>query len=283
MKKIGGIIEGLILLTIGAYAGLLIFSGNYWRFLNPKFIWLTAITAVILMLVGAIVVLKHNQRPSLGRISVFLILLIVLISGNLGRASHQPIAAKPRVAGPSTTQCAPGLKPPPDQDPFAGQDPLKIPLVGENDKVSRVTMDGHEYVRINLAELYTLCKNPQPGTLDQRFVVRGIVHRNKRLDRLNQFGLLRTVVFCCLADCFGVGFRVQAGQLNKLADGQWVEVYGTLKRSARKLLDPHLHIEDMRYYDLSESCVLVPTTVIPITEPGDPYIFECRTNEPFAF
>ena len=144
-------------------------------------------------------------------------------------------------------------------------------------------MDGHEYVRINLAELYVLCKNPQPGKLDQRFVIRGIVHRSKRLDRVKQVALMRTMVFCCLADSFGVGFRVQAGPLDKLADGQWVEIYGTLKSSAKQLPDPHLHIEDMRYYELSESCVLVPSKIVAIADPGDPYIFECRTDEPFAF
>ena len=67
MRKIGGIIEGLILLFIGAYAGLLILSGNYWRFLNPKFKWLTGTTAIMLMLVGAIAAFKPNKKPGLGR------------------------------------------------------------------------------------------------------------------------------------------------------------------------------------------------------------------------
>ena len=46
MKKIGGVLEGLILLAIGLYAILLVFFGDYWRFLNPKFKWLTAFAAV---------------------------------------------------------------------------------------------------------------------------------------------------------------------------------------------------------------------------------------------
>ncbi len=283
MKKIGGIIEGLILLSIGAYAGLLIFSGNYWRFLNPKFTWLTAITAIMLMLVGITAALKPNKKPSLARISVFLVLLIVLILGHLGVNAHQQIESKPWVEKPLVVQPAPGSKPRPEEDPYAGLLPQKIPQPSPADQAPRVTMDGHDYVRINLAELYMLCKNPQPGKMDQRFVVRGIVHRSPRLDRLQQFALLRNVVFCCLADSFGAGFRVQSGPLDKLADGQWVEVYGTLKRSAKQLPDPHLHIEDMRYYDLSESYVLVPTKVIAISEPEDPYIFDCRTDEPFAF
>ena len=283
MSKIGGIIEGLILLFIGAYAGLLILSGNYWRFLNPKFTWLTAITAVVLMLVGAVAACKPNKRPSLGRISIFLILFIVLLSGHFGITAHQQMASKPRPAAPLSGQPPSESKPRPEEDPFAGQLPLKIPQNRHVDQASRVTMDGQEYVRINLAELYTLCKRPSPGKLDQRFAVRGIVQRSKRLDRLNQFALLRNVIICCLADSFGVGFRVQSDRLDKLANGQWVEVYGTLKSLSQKLPDPHLQIQDMRYYDLSESHVLVPTKVIAISEPGDPYIFECRIDEPYAF
>ena len=41
---------------------------------------------------------------------------------------------------------------------------------------------------------------------------------------------------------------------------------GTLKSSAKQLPDPHLHIEDMRYYELSESCVLVPSKIVAIAE-----------------
>ena len=287
MKKVAGIIEGLILLVIGAYAVLLILSGNYWRFLNPKFTWLTAVTAIVLMLIGITAALKPNNKPSLARISIFLVLLIVLLSGHLGITAHKQIASKPPVGKPLSGQLSgqppPQSKPPVEGDPFAGILPQKLPPQSPADQAPRVIMDGQEYVRINLAELYILFKSPQAGKLEQRYVVRGIVHRSKRLDRLQQFALLRNVVFCCLADSFGAGFRVQSDRLDKFADGQWLEVYGTLKRSAHQLPDPHLHIEDMRYYDLNESYVLVPSKIIPISEPDEPYIFECRTSEPFAY
>jgi hypothetical protein len=49
VKKIRGVIEGLIVTVIGLYMGLLVLFGDYWRFLNPKFKWLTGAAAVILI------------------------------------------------------------------------------------------------------------------------------------------------------------------------------------------------------------------------------------------
>jgi uncharacterized membrane protein YcgQ (UPF0703/DUF1980 family) len=144
-------------------------------------------------------------------------------------------------------------------------------------------MDGLEYIRINLAELYSLCKGPQSDKLAQRYVVRGIVRRSKPLNRLGQVAVLRNLVFCCLADSFGVGFRVKYDRLDELADGQWVEVYGTLRRLSQKLPDPRLHIKDMRYFELNDSHILVPTKIVRISEPEIPFIFEFRKCEPYAF
>jgi hypothetical protein len=262
MGKIGGVIEGLILLVIGAYAGVLVLFGDYWRFLNPKFKWLTGLTAAMLMLVGAIAVFRPNKRPSLCRIVIFLILLIVLLAGQIGLPGHQQTGAKSR-----------------------GEPAVANKLSGENpaDAITRVTMDGREYIRINLVELEFLCQDRQADKLAMSYVVRGVVRRSKRLDRLGQFALLRNVVVCCLADSIGFGFRVQDDRLKKVADGQWVEVYGTLKGLSQKLPEPGLHIREMRFTELSKSHILIPTKIIKIPAPEIPFIFDCKETEPYAF
>jgi uncharacterized repeat protein (TIGR03943 family) len=252
MKKIGGVLEGLILLVIGGYAGLLVLFGDYWRFLNPKFKWLTAATAVVLIVVGVMAALHPNKRPRLSRIIIFLLLLRVFSIAN------------------------------------AGISPLGRGAHGRGDESAdevtpRVTINGAEYVRINLAELYSLCQKAEHEKLALRYAVRGIVKRNEQLDRLGQFALIRNMIYCCLADSMGIGFRVKYGHVNELADGQWVEVYGTVNSVSQKLPNPVLHIKGMIVTLLSDSHILVPDKVAATKEPEIPYILRIRRTEPYAY
>jgi uncharacterized repeat protein (TIGR03943 family) len=252
MKKIGGVLEGLILLIIGAYAGLLVLYGDYWRFLNPKFKWLTAATAIMLIVVGATATLHPNKRPRLSRIIVFLLLLRVFSIANAGISPFHHSAHRQGA------------------ESFDEEKP-------------RVTMNGMEYVRINLAELYSLCTKGDQEKLALRYEVRGIVKRTEQLDRLGQFALIRNTVFCCLADSVGMGFRVQYGHVNELTDGQWVEVYGTVKRLTEKLPEPHLNIKGMIVTVLSDSEILIPDKVVGTKEPQIPFILQMRRAEPYAY
>ena len=237
---------------IGAYAGLLVLYGNYWRFLNPKFKWLTGATAGMLIVVGMIATFKPNKQPSYFRIFMFLILLRILFLANPGISLIQQTGSWP---------C------------------IESPFIGE----PRVTMNGLDYLRINLAELYVLCEKPEPQKMAGRYVVRGTVKRSEPLDRSGQFAIVRRAVFCCLADSVGIGFRVRYDRLDELADGQWVEVYGTLDNLSQELPEPGLHITEMPITLLSDWHILAPARVVPIEEPEVPYIFEIREAEPYAY
>jgi hypothetical protein len=252
MKRIGGILEGLILLSIGAYAGLLVFFGDYWRFLNPKFKWLTAATALLLILVGAMAACHPDKRPKLSRIIIFLFLLRVFYVANSGIS-------------------------------LSGHGATRLGAATLDKEKPRVTMNGIEYVKINLAELHLLCghaENLRPGL---RYAVRGIVKRNKPMDRQGQFALVRNTVFCCLADSVGMGFRVQYDGVDYLSDGQWVEVYAAVKGLSEKLPDPGLRIKGMNLTVLSDSDLLVADKVVKIKEPEIPYIINIRSAEPYAY
>jgi hypothetical protein len=252
MKKISGVLEGLILLAIGIYAVLLVFFGDYWRFLNPKFKWLTAAAALILMVVGAVATLHPDKRPKLSRIIIFLVLLRVLFVANSGIS-------------------------------FSGHGTAGAMGANLDKEKPRVTMNGTEYVKINVAELHLLCSETEDPKLTLRYTIRGIVKRDVRLDRQGQFALIRNTVFCCLADSVGMGFRVQYGHVDELTDGQWVEVYATVKRSSEELQDPGLRVKGMNMTVLSESHILMADQIVGIKEPEIPFIIDIRSAEPYAY
>ncbi len=252
MKRTGAVLEGLILLAIGLYAGLLVFFGDYWRFLNPKFKWLTATTAILLILVGVVATARPSQRPKLSRIIIFLLLLRVffIADGGISLAGHRATesrAARLEKASP------------------------------------RVTMNGIVYVKINLAELFSLCGEARPKKPALRYMVRGIVKRTAELDRLGQFALIRNTVFCCLADAVGMGFRVRYAHVGTLAGGQWAAVYGAVEDLSQKFPEPGIRIKGMNITVLSDSHLLVADNVARIKEPDIPFIIEVRNAEPYAY
>lgn len=248
MKKIGGFLEGFILLATGCYALLLVCLGDYWRFLNPKFKWLTAATALTLIVVGAAAMFHRDKRPKLSRIIIFLLLLRVfwLAPSGISLAGHK------------------GAESPEEEQP-------------------RVTVKGVQYIKINLAELYAMCQEGGQGKLSMHYAVRGIVKRDRQLDRLGQFALVRSTVFCCLADAVGIGFRVKYDHLDKLANGEWVEVFGTLEGLSRKLPDPALAIAGMNITVLNDSYMLLPNNVSDIKPPEIPFILDIKQAEPYAY
>ena len=253
MKKIGGVLEGLILLAIGLYAILLVFFGDYWRFLNPKFKWLTAFAAIALMVLGVIAVRHPTKRPKLSRIIIFLILLRVI------------------TVAPS------GIS-------LAGHRLAVLGAAAVDNQMPRVTMNGSEYVRINLAELYLHCDEAKSGPSVMRYAVRGIVKRDPRMDRLGQFALVRNTVFCCLADSVGMGFRVQCGgRVDEFTDGQWVEVYGNVKGMPETMPDLGLRIKGMHLTVLNDTHILVADKAKGTKEPEIPYIIDIRSIEPYAY
>jgi hypothetical protein len=262
MRKIGGIIEGLILLVIGAYAGLLVVYGDYWRYLNPRFKWLTGLTAAMLILVATIAIFKTNKRGNYFRICIFLIFLGIIFWGNSGRPVSPKADTKVLLESPADSMS-------------------RVESLFE--KKSRLTMNGLEYIKINLGELYSLCKEPKPDKINKRYVVRGIVKRSKQMDRLGHFALLRSAVVCCLADSVGVGFRVKYDRLNELEDGQWVEVYGSLSSLSQKLPKSYLRIKEMRLTVLCDSHILVPARIVRTEEPETPFMFEFSDTEPYGF
>jgi len=252
MKRIGGVIEGLILQAIGAYAGVLVLFGDYWRFLNPKFKWLTGATAAMLLLTGTVALFNPNKRFKVSRILIFLLFLRIFSIGVTGSLSFGNFLSG-----------------------FSHKE--------KTEESSRVTLNGLEYVKINLVELHLLSEKADSEKTAGRYLVRGIVRRTPELDGVGQFALMRVSVFCCLADAVATGFRVRYDRPEEFTDGQWVEVYGTVERLPQKLPEPHLHTQGMLLTILYDPQLLVPDKILPIEEPQIPFMFDFRTQEPYAY
>jgi DUF1980 C-terminal domain len=253
MQKIGAVVEGLLLQAIAVYVGILVLAGDYWRFLNPKFKWLTGATAVVLLFTGTAAVVNPHRRSNLSRIVFFLLFLRILTMGMSGSVSY--------IKGFSA-----GL---------GGVDhPIEKP---------RLVMNDREYIRINLGELYQMGERPASEKTTMAYVVKGTVMKSRALDEAGQFALMRVAVFCCLADAVAMGFRVEYDPLNGIADGQWVELYGSLKRLSQKLPEPGLHTPGLFLSAVSDAYILVPDIIVPIKEPQIPFMFEFRKAEPYAY
>ncbi len=252
MKMIGGYIEGLILIVLGFYMGALVFVGGYWRYMNPRFEWLTAAAAIMFIITGGIAVLKPNRRADLSAIAIFL--------------SFIGVAA----IGTSTAFQSPPLK-----------SEINIEESGENS--SRLILNGVEYIKINLAEIYQHCLDGKSDKIAGHYVARGIVKRTPALDRSKQIVIIRTAVVCCMAHAAPVGFRVHYSGQDEISDGQWIKIYGTLKKLPPDLPNPELHVRGLFFVRLNRSYGIVPSKIVKIPDPEVPYIFDFRSAEPYAY
>lgn len=261
MSKVGALFESLILLAIGVYIGLLVLFGDYWRFLNPKFTWLTGVTAVVLIGASIVALLHPARRFHLSRILIFLLFLRLLTMGMSGSVSF----VKGFQAG------------------FSGKSRVEFSPT--------ILVNGQTYIRINLGELYFISQHKDPADLGKSYVVRGIVKRSAALDDAGQFALVRTAVFCCLADAVSMGFRVnemtkassEEAAADQLADGRWVEIYGKLKPFEHKPPAAGLQIQGLFLPLLSSSYRFVPDGITPIDAPEIPYMFQFHNQEPYAY
>ena len=148
---------------------------------------------------------------------------------------------------------------------------------------SRVTLNGIQYIKINLGELYQHCLDAKTDKMTGHYVVRGIVRRTPELDGSGQFALIRTAVVCCHAHAAPVGFRVDYNRSSEISDGQWVEVYGTLRKLSPDPPNPNLHSIGLPFVRLNKSRCIVPSKTMKIPTPQDPKIIEFRPAEPYAY
>lgn len=259
--RVQDLLDGLCLLGLGALLVALSRSRLYWYFLNPKFSPLTLGTGVLLCLCGAVLLL----RPEPSAASPWRQLRQAVLLGFLFLAAFawEQAAWEP----------APGAL-----TPAAVQEAAPEP---ETPEPLRVTRNGIEYVRLNLAELYIMLDK---GRTDHpaHFALRAQVKRTPELDRQDHTLLRRIAVVCCLADSLELGFLARG--LDGFDSGAWVEVFGRLEplsdsallKAAPQGEAPAITVNNPKFRIVVEAAQA-------ITPPGFPYLFEFREQEPFAW
>ena len=251
MSKIGGLIEGCIVIALGLAMSALVRTDSYWLYLHPKFKWLTLTAGIVLVIVGAIAVL-YNRRPNLTRIVIFLAFSTLATIGYF-----LPNPTSSATSGP-------------------------LEQISSK-KESRIVLDSQEYIKINLGELYAISEKGLEEQRAARYVARGIVKRNPELDKIGQFVLLRVFMWCCFADAVAVGFRVKGDQPEEFLDGQWVRVYGKLQQLPSQLPEPTVQVKGILSKALHKVDGIVAVRVEKIEPPPIPFMFEFRKSEPYAY
>jgi hypothetical protein len=252
MKKLGGTLEGVLLVALGTGMAALVDSNYYWLYLNPKFTSLTAATALLLITTGVVAALHPNERPNLSGIALFALFGCVAVLG-FARAS-QPMPNSPRAP---------------------------LPFESEPEE-ARLTANGRDYVKINTAELY-LSAEQAAGETAGPYVLQGFVKRSPELDRSGHFMLLRLTISCCLADAVAVGLRVQYDRVGELEDGQWLQVFTDVRPTPADLPNPVPAVKSAIFWVVHPRFVLLPHTVNRIDAPEIPFIFQVRDKEPYAY
>jgi uncharacterized repeat protein (TIGR03943 family) len=251
MKKLGGFLEGFILLALGLAMSGLVQSDTYWLYLNPKFKWLTLTTGIVLMLLGLISAFR-NRRPNLYRMVVFVVFGIIAGVGYL-------------LPNPTAPAFSSSLTEPADR------------------VESRLTLGGQEFIKINLGELFNISEVEEADKMGEHYVTRGVVKRSPELDEKGQFVLFRVFMWCCFADAVAVGFRVSYDHPHELRDGQWAKVYGKLRQLPSELPELNVSVEGITSKALNKIYGIAAHTVEEIDPPPIPFMFEFRKSEPYAY
>ncbi|WP_449241866.1 TIGR03943 family putative permease subunit [Desulfovibrio sp.] len=254
------LLDGLALLLLGGLLAGLALSDRYWYFLNPRFIPVSLVTGAILILLAPLAATRApgprpGGVPRLLSLGLCLGLAALAVSG----VGSEPSAAPTPSQAPRRSSLEPGPEP---VEP------------------SRVTFEGREYVRMNLAELFLLA-DQRPKDAPARFVVRGEVRRSPALDGQGQALVSRVAVVCCLADAVAAGFLADVGDLPQ---GRWVEVYGRLEPLARAPRSADLpRSPEAAVTVCNEHYRIAVEGAVPVSPPEMPYIFEFREKEPYAW
>jgi uncharacterized repeat protein (TIGR03943 family) len=252
MKALAAIWEGVLLTGFGGYLTNLALGQEYWRLMNPKFMWLTLITGLILVVLGLASLSNAWKRSAAwGRVILFTLLgaLVLVFEG-------APVPGSEAAA-----------------------------LVAEPPQVeTRLEHGGSEYTKITTAEVYMVLHRKEAAKISGPLVLRGRVRRFPALDKSGQFVISRVNMICCSADAYEVGLVISSPKGAELKDGDWVRVFGKLSTlpQGSKLAVPG-RISETYFSVVSDATYLQADAVESIDRPKVPYIFVTSFEEPFSY
>jgi hypothetical protein len=218
-----GKMEALVLLTVGSAVLYFAVAGEYELLMNPRFRWLS-ITGAVLLLVMGLAVLPSRQRGSVQGVGAFVVLMLIVA---VGRPDVSTVSSRMNIL--------------PE---------LKIELPEQ--------IDESRFARSSLPELFTAKKPPK-----NHIVTMGAVKRLPVLDERGGFVLMDSMMVCCAADMFAVGFFVPVDNVSDYADGDVLVIAGRLERS-----DGIIEVGNFRFGNalisvVHEENLLRPEIVVP--------------------
>lgn len=203
MKRLYGVLEAVMLLVVGSGALWLALSANYTLLMNPKFRWLTLTGAILVLGMGVVALISGQKRNAIN-VFVFCLLLIIVLVG------------KPYLPDANATKM-------PEPELQAGL---------------WAQVDQKKFPRRNLDDLFL--KDTNDKLTDKKsFTTIGRVKHLPVLDEHRSFAVMTSVMFCCVADAFAVGFRVPYEKWESIEDGEWIMVSGKLVQPGTTLNIPN--------------------------------------------
>jgi hypothetical protein len=147
---------------------------------------------------------------------------------------------------------------------------------------SREVMRGREFVKINLAELYMICRGFIGTHIDSLYVVVGKVDNHPMLKPKGQFGLYRVLVTCCALDAAAIGFRVQSDSTRNYPEGTWLKIFGRLQKVEPDGISKRIKLRDAPLTSFQDKYILAPESLEVIDKPRNPDIKSYKLKEPYA-
>jgi uncharacterized surface protein with fasciclin (FAS1) repeats len=218
-------LESMILIAVGLGAGIFTLFGEYRLLMNPRFLYLTAGGAAVILLIGVAALFSTQKRNNGFGLAVFGLFIALILFG-------RPYTPEKGASG--------NLFEPGSENPSAVMTDTDLP-------------------NMDMVNLYYAIKDGELPEGD--FVTTGIVKRLPMLDRVGQFALMKTVMVCCLADALALGVRVSYDDVSDLKDGDWVNVYGRLKKTGAPVKTPSFRMGPVMFTAVNEQYVIEPEKV----------------------
>ncbi len=226
IKKTYGLCEAVILVLLGVAIIWFALSAHYGLLMNVKFRWLTVTGAVLALVMGLVSLTGPRRRPGLNTF-IFVLMLLVVFFGK----PYLPDAGSPNLTEP----------------------PLQAGLW---DQIDQTRFPQKDLPALYLSEAEALYRT------DASFTTVGVAKRLEVLDSHASFALMTTVMACCIADMFAVGFRVHSDDWEQIEDGQWIMVSGKLAQEQTEIVLPNFRFGRAMLSSVHETYYLQPENIM---------------------
>lgn len=268
--RIPVVIRSVLLFITGSLMAAVLIRNDFWLFLHPKLRFFSLSAAALIIVSSIVSAVLSKIRPKKWYFIVFILFIGMFVVGFTGKTGKSAAANR---AAPETGAA------------LGENDPGQEWAAPDSSTAVRFTYREKEYVPINLGELYLLSKFDDQLLIESRFAVRGIVKRRLKYDEKKQILIARVAVTCCLADATVLLYRVGVPEPEAFTDGEWVLVLGHVQKETidENEIPDEIKVDEIRYFAIEGEHIMAADVVKKANPPAVPYMFQFKTEEPFAF